>query len=328
MRPDLVRHDPEHVDPSLVAPEPRLEEPVLQGVGPDQPEPGAGRAVDRRPGPQEHRQALPRVVASDEHDLVQAPLGVRLLGQNDSVRDDLEAGPEPARRRLGRHPGHGDPRVDAFDQESPHLEPGAHPAEIAGGVPGGDDRALRERQRRHADRGGHRLVQVEHVEALLAQRLAHAEDRPGRENDVRQGAVRRDDDRATDRDDPRRQVAVAAAPGVQETRHRSRWVVTHQDPDVVAAVAQGVRLVFGMLHDAAPVRPREGDDDADLHAYAASSTGASRATPSSKVSSTTASERRAQPAPLGPNPSPGASTTRCSTSRRSGDTPAGSLSHT
>ena len=43
-------------------------------------------------------------------------------------------------------------------------------------------------------------------------------------------------------------------------------VVAHQDPDVVAAVAEGGGLVLGVLDDPAPVRPGERDDDADLHA--------------------------------------------------------------
>ena len=105
-------------------------------------------------------------------------------------------------------------------------------------------------------------------------------------------------------------------------------VVAHQDLHVVPAGAERARLVLGVLDDPAPVRPGEGDDDADLHAWAASSAGASRSIPASSVSSVTASERRAQPAPLGPKPSPGATATRCSTSSRSGVRPSGSRSQT
>ena len=50
--------------------------------------------------------------------------------------------------------------------------------------------------------------------------------------------------------------------------------------------------------------------------------------PSSSTSSVTASESRAQPAPLGPNPSPGATATRCSSSSRSAVSPRGSGSQT
>src|SRR3954464_7289852 len=53
---------------------------------------------------------------------------------------------------------------------------------------------------------------------------------------------------------------------------------------------------------------------------------ARRSSPSSSVSSSTARLSRARPTPLGPNPSPGASTTRCSVSRVSKVTPSGSSS--
>ena len=55
---------------------------------------------------------------------------------------------------------------------------------------------------------------------------------------------------------------------------------------------------------------------------------ARRSAPSSSTSSGTASEMRAQPAPLGPKPSPGATATRCSSSRRSAVSPSGRRSQT
>ena len=54
------------------------------------------------------------------------------------------------------------------------MEPVAHPAEIAVGVVRGDDRALRERERRDADRGCHGLVQVDDIELLLGEHRAHS----------------------------------------------------------------------------------------------------------------------------------------------------------
>ena len=109
-------------------------------------------------------------------------------------------------------------------------------------------------------------MEVDDVEALLGEHLAHPRDRARREDDVRQRAVGRDDDRAADRDDPRREVAVAAAARVEEPRQVPGRVVAHHDLDLVAARAERVGLVLGVLDDAAPVRPREGDDDPDLHA--------------------------------------------------------------
>ncbi len=53
-----------------------------------------------------------------------------------------------------------------------------------------------------------------------------------------------------------------------------------------------------------------------------------RSRPASSISSWTASEIRAQPAPLGPKPSPGASARRCSVNSRSLVRPSGSLNQT
>ena len=50
---------------------------------------------------------------------------------------------------------------------------------------------------------------------------------------------------------------------------------------------------------------------------------ARRSSPRSMTSSGVASERRAHPAPAGPNPSPGATTRRCSSSKRGGVRPSG-----
>ena len=139
-----------------------------------------------------------------------------------------------------------------------------------------------------------------------------------REHDVRQRPVRRHDHRAADGDDVRRKLHVPAGARMEQPREPARRVVAHDQPHVVPARPQRLGLVLGVLDDAAPVAPRERHDDAHLHAYAAASTGASRAIPSSSTSSATASERRAQPAPLGPKPSPGAIATRCSARIRSG----------
>src|SRR5689334_4330455 len=102
---------------------------------------------------------------------------------------------------------------------------------------------------------------------------------------------------------------------MQEARELPGRVVPHHDAHVVPAATKRSRLMLGVLDDAAPVRPGEGDDDADLHAGVAANARRSRSAPSSIVSSPTASDSRAHPAPLGPKPSPGATATRSSTSR-------------
>ena len=84
---------------------------------------------------------------------------------------------------------------------------------------------------------------------------------------------------------------------VQQAREHARRVVAHQDLHVVTAAPQRRRLVLGVLDDAAPVRPRERDDDADLHARrpAANARAPSRSAPSSIVSSLDG-EREPRPA--------------------------------
>jgi hypothetical protein len=51
---------------------------------------------------------------------------------------------------------------------------------------------------------------------------------------------------------------------VEELRRPPRRVVAGEHPDLVAEVDERLRLVLGVFDDAAPVGPREGDDDADL----------------------------------------------------------------
>ena len=82
------------------------------------------------------------------------------------------------------------------------MQPVPHPAEVAVRVVRRDDRALRERERRDADRRRHRLVQVQDVELLLGE---HARMRPtvrGERTMFGSEPFAGHDDRAADRDDP------------------------------------------------------------------------------------------------------------------------------
>ena len=279
--------------------------------------------VDLRPGPQERGQPLARVVPPDEDDVIEPRLRLGVIGDQDSVRNDAVVAGMPARGRLRGHRRHGDPGVDPVDQEAPEVTAGAEPLELSVGVPGGDQRAAGERECGHADRGRHRLVQVEDVELLLDEGAPYAIDRTRREDDVRQRPVRRHDDRAADGDDPVGQLAVSARAGMQKPCEPAGRIVAHQDLHVVTPPPERGRLVLRVLDDTAPVRPRERDDDADLHAWAPARQRASRSAASSIAASVTASESRTQPAPLGPKPSPGATATRSSSSSRSAVKPFG-----
>ena len=100
--------------------------------------------------------------------------------------------------------------------------------------------------------GRHRLVEVEHVEALLLEHALDPEDGARAEDDVRQRAVRGHDHRAPDRDHVRRRVAVAADPGVEGARELTRRVVTHHQPYLVPTRLERLGLELGVLDDGAP----------------------------------------------------------------------------
>ena len=74
---------------------------------------------------------------------------------------------------------------------------------------------------------------------------------------------------APDGDHVRRRVAVAADARVEDARELTRRVVAHDQAHVVATLLECRRLQLRMLDDRAPERPRERDDDPDLHAAGA-----------------------------------------------------------
>ena len=105
-----------------------------------------------------------------------------------------------------------------------------------------DERRAGEDERRSTDRGRHRLVQMEHVETLALEHAADPAEGTGREDDVRQRAVRRHDDRAPHRYDVRRRLVVAPDARVQHARELPRRVVAHDEPYVVAERLERGRL--------------------------------------------------------------------------------------
>ena len=201
------------------------------------------RAVDVRPGAKQHLQALPRLLAAGEDDPVLAVARRRGLRDEDAVGDDLVLPRQPPVLRRLRALGDGDAVVDPVDEEAPHAARAVpHPAELAGGVKRRHERAARADERGQADRRRHRLVQVEHVEALALERPRRSEVRPRREHDVRKRPVRGDDHRAPDRDHVRRRLAVAADARVQHPRELARRVVSHDQAHVVTELFERRRL--------------------------------------------------------------------------------------
>ena len=198
---------------------------------------------------------------------------------------------------------------------------------------GDDDRALRVRDRRDADRRGHRLVAVDDVELLVPENAADPRDRAGRQHDVRQRPVRRHDHRPPDRDDPVGERAVAARARVEQAgqvpggslpiRSCTSW------PRRLSAAAwcsecsrrhPSTTTRTGRRCRSSPAARRSGDGLEVL------GQGAPRRARSPRR------RRRARAAPSrrrsGPKPSPGATATRCSSSRLSAVRPSGSRSHT
>jgi hypothetical protein len=204
---------------------------------------------------QQHVQTLPRLVPAHEHDRVLAPIQLGRLGEQDAVRNDLVVPREPARSGDAGLLGDGDPVVEPVEQESPRRLGEPEPAELARGMERADERRASHRQRPRADHRGHRLVQVEDVEAVRGEDAAQPHDRPRAQDDVRQRSVRRHDDRAADRYDVVRRRLVPAGAGMQHPRERPRGIVTAQDPGVVAELDQRPRLMIRVLDHAAPERP-------------------------------------------------------------------------
>ena len=62
-----------------------------------------------------------------------------------------------------------------------------------------------------------------------------------------------------------RRIAVAADARVQDAGELARRVVAHHQAHVVAELLECRRLQLRVLDDRAPERPRERDDDPDLH---------------------------------------------------------------
>ena len=180
------------------------------------------------------------------------PAGIDVGGNEHAVRDDLVVAGQPARGGFARALGDGDPLVDAAREESPGRDRGLHPAEVAGRVVRGDDRSRRQGEHRDARHRRHRLVEVEHVEALLLEHALDPEDGARAEDDVRQRAVRGHDHGAPDRDHVRRRVAVAADPGVEGARELTRRVVAHHQPYLVPTRLERFGLELGVLDDGAP----------------------------------------------------------------------------
>ena len=163
----VLRQEAEHVDALVGHAKAREQQAHRQRVGPDDAQPRTRAPADLRPRAEEHLQALARLLPADEDDLLLTAAGLGLLRDEDAVRDQLvvargstgppisRAGSETAIRwsiRSARKPQTG--LASLSHDSSPRR------------VERRDDRTAGQRERRHAGRRRHRLVDVDQVELL------------------------------------------------------------------------------------------------------------------------------------------------------------------
>ena len=260
----VLAEEADDVDPVVRDAKAREQEAHGERVGAGNRQAQARSPMDVGPGAKQDLEPLARLLSPGEHDAVLASARRRRRGNEHAVRNHLVVTRQPAILRCLCAFETGDAVVDPVDQKPPERLRSSHPAELSGRVERGDERTPGPDERRQADRRRHRLVQVEDVEALSLERADDPKVRAGRQHDVRERAVRRNDHGTADGYHVRRRIPVTADARVQDARELTRWVVAHDQAHVVATLLECRRLQLRMLDDRAPERPRERDDDPDL----------------------------------------------------------------
>ncbi len=262
----VLAEEADDVDPVVRDAKAREQKAHGKRVGAGDRQPQARSPMDVGPGAEKNLQPLARLLPPGEHDAVLASTRRGRRGNEHAVRNHLVVTRQPAILGCLRAFRDRDAVVDPVDQKAPERRRASHPAELSGRVERRDERTSCPDERGQADRRRHRLVQVEDVEALALERADDPKVRAGRQHDVRERAVRRNDHGTADGYHVRRRLPVAADARVQDARELTRWVVAHDQAHVVATLLECRRLQLCMLDDRAPERPRERDDDPDLHA--------------------------------------------------------------
>ena len=261
LRDRLIRDEAQDVDPLLRDAEPGEQQPHGQRLGAEHPQADPAGA-QTGPGPQQHRQALARVVAAGEDDAV---AGVDPVRDLDAVRDHLVVTGRIRGGRESRLLRDGYAQVDPTEQEAPQRLREPTPRRVAGRVKRRDHRSVPERERGRAEHRRERLVHVDEVEALAGEHAAHPRYRARAQDEVRERAVAGHDHRAAERDHAGRRRAWPALARVEDAAERAGWVVADQEPCLDPDRLEGAGLRVGMVDDAAAERPRVRHDDPDLH---------------------------------------------------------------
>ena len=171
----------EQIDSGVVEAAAGDHEPDGERVGADDAEPRPGVRVDVRPGREQYRESLARLVAADEHHRVGPASRGAARRDADTVWDQREGSRRIGLGRAAGGFGDGDPDVDPLEQEAPRGHRAGPPARRSGRVKGGNDGYLGEGERRGPDRRGERLVQMEQVETLIGEGMFHAPEDRGAE---------------------------------------------------------------------------------------------------------------------------------------------------
>ena len=264
----LLGEEAEHVDPLARDAVPCEQELHRERVGADQPQPGAGAAVDVGPRPQQHRHPLARVVTADEDDRVRRGSPGSAAG-GISTPFGITSKSQPlnhAWAELRASFGDGDPVVDPVEQEPPErharrASTRAAPAACQVATTGHRATASADTQiagvigscRWRTSNRSSAKTRFSLKGTVGLRQMFGSEPFAGtitvRPTGITSGGG----------------VVVTAVARVQRARERAWRVVPDHDPDVVAARAERLRLELGVLEHGAPERPRERHDDAHLH---------------------------------------------------------------
>ena len=197
--------------------------------------------------------------------------------------------------------------VDPVEQEAPHRQPAAHPAEVAGRVPGAR-RSGSARTRASATQIAGVIGSCRWTTSKRSSRERLADRGRSRAARGRCSAASRSPGTTTER--PTGMIPAGRSPW-RPVRGWSRRVSVPGGSWPIRIFTSWPRsrsaaAWFSACSTTPPQYDHENGTTMPIFTRtAAASTGASRSMPSSSTSSVTASERRAQPAPLGPKPSPG-----------------------
>ena len=207
----VLREEAEHVDPARRTPSRDCEQRDGERVGADEAQPRAGRAVDLRPGAQQHVQALPRLLPADEDDAVLAAAGIGVRPGSTTPFGTISYSPGNQRGgRVARLLRDGDPVVDPVEQEAP----GRHARASSSASRPDAWKVATTGQRASARAAMHGIGVIGSCRWRTSKRSRSSARRMRQiaaraEDDVRQRAVRGHDHRAADRD----HVGRAAARG-------------------------------------------------------------------------------------------------------------------